>query len=111
MFIYKIELNKNFWNLKVKPLWDINLGGMFVANSAKECRELAQAEFSEIGGDEMHFEIDNVKRARNGKYNWILKVDMNNEIWKKSKYTSCRKIGTAFKRCKKGVLMVSQRQG
>lgn len=103
MFIYKIELNKNYWNLKARPQWDINLGGMFVANSAKECRELAQAEFSEIGGDEMRFEIDG-KKVKNF-FGW------NNEIWKNAKYTSCRKVGTPCKNVKKGVLMVSQRDG
>ena len=106
MFIYKISLNKKYYNLKYPThllYYDMNNGAIIVAECNKECREIA---FSELKGGETSVNLVNKRKPKN-----VSQFEWNNEIWKNTKYTSCKKIGIPLKNIKKGIVMADYSAG
>lgn len=65
MYIYKISLTKAYYNLKydiARLNYDVYKGAIIVAESRKECREIA---FSELRGDETSVNLVNKRKPKN----------------------------------------------
>ena len=106
MYIYKISLTKAYYNLKydvTRLNYDVYKGAIIVAESRKECREIA---FSELRGDETMVNLVNKRKPKN-----VYEFKWNNEIWKNATYTSCKKIGIPLKNIKKGIVMTDYSAG
>ena len=95
MFLYKIYLNKNYFELKYPKIvleYDVYHSAIICCENSKECREFA---FKELNGSETRLDLIN----KNSNLNY------NNKIWKNSKYTSLKKIGIPLNNIKKGIIL------
>ena len=94
MFLYKIELNKNYYKLKDVEEYDIYRSAIIVASDKNNARKIA---FENFNGAEVYYDF-NIKNSRySSKY--------NNNIWLNEKYTDIYKIGIPIKKYSKDMII------